>query len=973
LKAPDKGLRPAQLRGHDKTQFERFKALPLWGFYNFHTIHLYRRDARGEEAVIVPAGALDPEVSAAAAERLIRRSDPAPFLTIVEMLALAAPPRMRTAKDVAEALAHAARLVHGITLDACREGAPAALDAVRAEFRDTLFAHAEAGGYDERDENALFANAFAQTLAFGLLLAREAAGGEVGQDAYRKLPEGSYPLLRATLRALTQDEIVEVLGAGFDVILDTVNAVDPAVLAKRGGNDPILYFYEDFLATFDPVARRKFGVYFTPVPIVRFMVTATDRALRERLGTDGLLDDRVLVLDPACGTGTFLLAAASAAIERAAKEMGEGAVAGVATKLAERLHGFELLVGPYTVAQYRLQRELLAEGATLNDRLKIYLADTLRPPADSVSIVPHLGFMSGPIINERLGADAVKRDAPILAIFGNPPYRRLAEGEEGRITAGWANGFWNDLREPVQRAGWGVELNTFPDLYIAFWRWCLWKLFESEGAPKRGVVCLITNRTFLAGHPYAGLRKMLRERFDRIEVIDLRGDQRGERPAGIEEDENVFAIQAGVCITIATADGTKRQGAEASVRYADAWRHQAFSATEKGRILHQTSDGQETVRFVPIERGGLEDFLPTPFAGLNWPSLNDSFSYRGYGVKTQHDDIAYAVSRAGLLAKLADFRGKNDLEAARSLFKDSRKNKTEEAQRAQHDDSCIRQISFRPFDRRWLYHHVCFVDEMAKRPAAAWGDSNVALYALPSGTGAGPAVWVHGLIPDYHAFRGSYGGYAFPLHDRRAGPEAHNLNPDVLRGLEAAYARHIRPEDVFHAIAGLLSATSYTRRFAWDLEEAFPHIPFPADPAVFEEAARIGAEIAALESFARQPSAAFRTARLAGKATGVTLWVPPIGQAFLPDGTGNGAIPLQQDGSLRLAGVPERVFAFGVSGYRVLYRWLAARVGESLAEVQRDALDVAWRLTELMHWFDQADPVLEAAVAEPLGRGSLGL
>ncbi|WP_439577470.1 N-6 DNA methylase [Elioraea sp.] len=356
LKAPDKSLRPTQLRGHDKAQFERFKALPLWGFCNFHTIHLYRRDARGEEATIVAASALDPETPAATAERLIRRSDPTSFLTIVEMLALATPPRMRTAKDVAEALAHAARLVRGITLDACREGAPEALDAVRAEFRDTLFAHAEAGGYDATDENALFANAFAQTLAFGLLLARDASGKDLDQQAYRLLPEGSYPLLRATLRALTQDEIIDLLGAGFDVMLDTVNAVDPAVLAKRADYDPILYFYEDFLETFDPVARRRHGVYFTPVPVVRFMVAATDRALREHLGTNGLLDRDVLVLDPACGTGTFLLAAASAAAERAAREMGEGAVAGELTKLAERLHGFELLVGPYTVAHTRLPR-----------------------------------------------------------------------------------------------------------------------------------------------------------------------------------------------------------------------------------------------------------------------------------------------------------------------------------------------------------------------------------------------------------------------------------------------------------------------------------------------------------------------------------------------------------------------------------------------------------------------------------------
>jgi hypothetical protein len=397
-----------------------------------------------------------------------------------------------------------------------------------------------------------------------------------------------------------------------------------------------------------------------------------------------------------------------------------------------------------------------------------------------------------------------------------------------------------------------------------------------------------------------------------------------------------------------------------------------FSKEGKEAFLERVARGEARLSFVPVERGGLDDFLPEPFADIAALSIADTFLFRSSGTQTKRDQFVYGVSADSVGGRIEAWLAAPATEAE-VAFHSSRDRSSSDAHGTAFDPSLVCETIYRPLDRRFHYAHRAFNDFLRTDLRAAWGASNVALYAMPSGTGAGPAVWVHGLIPDYHAFRGSYGGYAFPLYDRRAGPDAHNLNPDVLRGLEAAYARHLRPEDVFHAIAALLSATSYTRRFARDLEEAFPHIPFPADPAVFEAAARIGAEIAALESFARQPSATFRTARLAGKATGVTLWVPPIGQAFLPDGTGNGAIPLQQDGSLRLAGVPERVFAFGVSGYRVLYRWLAARAGESLAEVQRDALDVAWRLTELMHWFDQADPVLEAAVAEPLGRGALGL
>lgn len=557
LKAPDKRL--ARLSGHDRAQFERFKALPLWALTNFHQLHLYERGERRAEVIVVPEAALEAETSDIQAARLLSRHDPAPLLEIVALLAAAQPPVMATAREVAEVLAYAARLVRGIVLDACREGADEVMGAVQAEFRETLFAHPAAGGYDETDEQKLFANAFAQTLAFGLLLARDATGAECDTQAYRHLPEGTYPLLRATLRALTQDEIVTTLGAGFDVLRDTVNAIDLSLLAKRGDHDPIIYFYEEFLAVFDAAARRRHGVYFTPVQVVRFMVAATDWALRHHLGTDGLLDEerQVLLLDPACGTGTFLLAAASFAAERAARERGEGAVPGVMTRLAERLFGFELLVGPYTIAHFRLHRELVAAGAKLNQRLNIFLADTLAPPGGAKEAVSHLGFMSKPIVAERAGADHVKGKVPILAIIGNPPYRRLAAGEEDAITRPWANGFWDDLKQPVRDAGWGNDLNTFPDLYIAFWRWALWKLFESEGAPGRGVVCFICNRTFLSGHPYAGLRKMLRERFDSIDVIDLRGDSRGERPAGMQDDENVFAIQAGVCIVLAVATGAK--------------------------------------------------------------------------------------------------------------------------------------------------------------------------------------------------------------------------------------------------------------------------------------------------------------------------------------------------------------------------------------------------------------------------------
>jgi len=170
-----------------------------------------------------------------------------------------------------------------------------------------------------------------------------------------------------------------------------------------------------------------------------------------------------------------------------------------------------------------------------------------------------------------------------LAIIGNPPYRRLEEGENRTLVGRWLDGLWDDLKEPVREAGQGGQLNTFPELSVAFWRWAIWKLFESDHAPNRGVVAFISNRKYLTGWPYAGLRKMLRERFDRIEIIDLRGDvRRGER-AGIEHDEGVFNIMVGTAITVAVADGTKPDGELAEVFYQDCWTEGLFS--DKRRLI----------------------------------------------------------------------------------------------------------------------------------------------------------------------------------------------------------------------------------------------------------------------------------------------------------------------------------------------------------------------------------------------------
>jgi hypothetical protein len=611
LKAPTKPADPTRWRDpHDKRQFERFRELRCWATCNFAEFRLFHREEELGTAVVVPDRVLRPDQDDARANRAITQHDPTDLIRMVEMLAARAgqEPIARDAEHLASLMAYSARLVRSIVRDRLAElhrdgNAHHPLLQVRQEFRDVLYAHPEAGGYSAADFDALFSAAFAQTLAFGLLLVREATGEAVGPASWQHMP-GEHPLMRTALRVLSLDEVVRDVGIGFAVMCDTVNSFAPEILAtRRNGRDPILFFYEDFLQTFDPEARTRYGVFYTPIEVVQYMVGALDRAVRSNLATQGLRDPSVTILDPATGTGTFLLGIAERVRAQAAAEAGEGMAALALVDLAHRMFGFELLVGPYAVAHYRLHHALRRrnrEGEGDGDprdltRLGIFLADTLAEPGAAAPIGP-LGFVAEGIAEERREANRIKAEQPILAIIGNPPYRRLEEGENRTLVGDWMDRMWDDLKEPVRVAGHGNQLNTFPELSVAFWRWAIWKLFEAENAPGRGVVAFITNRKFLTGWPYAGLRKMMRERFDRIEIIDLRGDvRRGER-AGVDADQGVFNIMVGTAITLAIADGSKANRQVAEVSYHDSWTVGLFARRAKLDWLINGADGRIPVK-----------------------------------------------------------------------------------------------------------------------------------------------------------------------------------------------------------------------------------------------------------------------------------------------------------------------------------------------------------------------------------------
>ncbi|QDX25703.1 N-6 DNA methylase [Sphingomonas suaedae] len=976
LKAPDQPGDPTRWRGHNKAQFQRFGELPSWGISNFSEFRLFERDAEVGFAIVVPARALRPDTADAEANRLIANENPDAFLNLLTRVCAADAPAARDAEHLAQLLAHSARLVRGIVQDRLAElhaeqNDRAALMQVRKEFRDVLYAHPEAGGYSANDFDTLFSAAFAQTLAFGLLLVREGTDGPVDHRAWERMPE-EHPLMRTALRVLSMEEVVQDVGIGFDVMLDTVNSFAAEILAIRpDGRDPILYFYEDFLETFDPAARERYGVYYTPIEVVRYMAGALDRALRENLNTQGLQDPNVTILDPATGTGTFLLGIAERVRNQVEAANGPVEARMALRDLARRMFGFELLVGPYAVAHYRLHHALRArregdEGEPLElPRLGVYLTDTLAQPGAAAPAGP-LGFVSDGIADERHAADEVKAREPILAIIGNPPYKRLEEGENETLVGRWMDDLWDDLKRPVRDAGQGNQLNTFPEFSVAFWRWAIWKLFEAENAPQRGVIAFITNRKFLTGWPYAGLRKMMREKFDRIEVIDLRGDVRAGPRGDVASDQGVFNIMVGTAITLAIADGSKAEGELAEVRYFDSWSDDLFSRRAKLVRLAVHSEAGTFEAAEGVENDLLESFRPLPFTDFNGVHLKQVFAYTRGGIQTKRDSFIYATSAHALTAQIRRFLAAPHGEA-RAMFHDSRDKKSAQARLIPFNETNIRSVSYRPLDHRVLYNHSAYGDFLRPELQQVWGHNNVCLYSLKSNTGAGPAVWCHGLLPDYHSIKGSNGGYAFPLYDRRSGPDATNLNPALIEGLSLAYGRPVTAPDVFDAILCLLSATSYTHRFAEDLEDTFPHVAFPADHEVFTRAVAIGCDIREIETFARLPEIPQGLCAIASEPTGAVASGVAAGYA-------DGAITLCENGSGRITGIPEPVWRFAVSGYRVLPRWIEGREGVAadLAFV-RELRDVAARIAALLHSFDAADLVLADTLADSLTREELGL
>ena len=516
LKAPGKGARGRAFTAeHDRAQFKRLSDHPNLIYTDGNEWALYRRGS-AVGRVVTATGDVRSDGAAAYSDGECQSLE-----ELLRDFLLWQPIVPTSPKALAEALAPLTRLLREGVLAALRdEGSN--LSRLASEWRSIFFPDAD---------DARFADAYAQTVTYALLLARVEGETDLHDHAADRL-DARHDLLAQVLRVVAQPAAREEVEVPVSLLERAIGAVDPGELARRARERDIwLYFYEDFLAAYDPRLRRQSGVYYTPAEVVEAQVTLVAELLREQFDLElGLAEPDVVVLDPAVGTGTYLLAALEHGAETAERAFGPGARSERTSSMARNLHGFELLVGPYAVAQLRIAQRVLANGGELpEDGLRVLLTDTLESPFAAPQHIAHAPLFEQRLAQENVRARRVKAETDVLVCLGNPPYfRQVIEAEEVETVerqGGWVR-FGDEGSVPILgdflRDAPPVHAKNLYNLYVYFWRWGLWKVFET--AERRGIVSFITASSYLRGPGFAGMRRHMRELFDELWILDLGGE-----------------------------------------------------------------------------------------------------------------------------------------------------------------------------------------------------------------------------------------------------------------------------------------------------------------------------------------------------------------------------------------------------------------------------------------------------------------
>lgn len=798
---------------------------------------------------------------------------------------------------------------------------------------------------DATDER--FADGYAQAVTFGLLVAR-AKNIELSkglQQVATTLSQTSS-LIGAALRLLTDNaENQATLKTSLGTLTRVLDAVDWSKISK-GHPEAWLYFYEDFLEVYDNKLRKQTGSYYTPPEVVGAMVGLVDEVLRSsRFGQHaGLAAPSVTVADPATGTGTFLLGVLRKIAATVKEDEGQGSVKGAINAAIKRLIGFEIQLGPFAVAQLRILAEIVElTGAPPKIPARMFVTNTLDNPHEDNEWIPGL---LAPLANSRKEANKIKRDEPITVVVGNPPYKEKAKGK-----GAWVENGSKNENQPAPLAAWippadwgvGAHAKHLRNLYVYFWRWATWKVYDHDEARNTGIVCFITVAGFLNGPGFQRMRDYLRRTCDDIWVIDCSPE--GHQP---KVNTRIFqGVQHPVCIVMASRSAKSNGDAPAKVVFhalPRGHREEKFKALSVLQLKSKAwtecpSDWRAP--FLPASQG----------AWAGYPKLEDLFVYNGSGVQTKRTwviapDASSLVRRWEKLieapvddkqllfhATLRD--GKPADRHVGSVVKTALlDHKPILTKLADEKGGCLPpvQYGFRSFDRQWIIPDARVITQPN---AELWGSlSNQQIYlTAPSDRSptTGPALTLTGLVPDLHHYNGR-GGRVFPLwRDEKA--TIPNLPPALLGFLVGKYGSKVGAEDLVSYIAAVAAHPAFTVRFHDDLSTPGLKVPLTANGETFREAAELGRRIIWLHTFGE---------RMTDPKKGRPAQPPRLPAAGMPQIPAAGEIPqtaskmpdtisYDADKKRVLIGqgyvdhVEPGVWSYNVSGKQVLLHWFSYR------------------------------------------------
>ncbi len=809
------------------------------------------------------------------------------------------------------------------------------------------------GMHFEGDDGAgFFRSTLVQTLFYGVFAAWVlwARSGRAERFRWRYTVEYlQVPVLgvlfhqltdRGTLRRLN---LVDVLD-WTEAALERVDA--DAFLAGFEQGEAVQYFYEPFLEAFDPELRKQLGVWYTPREVVQYMVARVDRALRDDLGiAQGLADQRVFVLDPCCGTGAFLVETLRR-IAQSSEELGLGAAAGAALKQAalERVFGFEIMPAPLVVAHLQIGLALEQLGVSLepDQRAGVFLTNALTGWEEVVTeplLFPELE-------EERERANRVKRERRILVVLGNPPYNGfagVAVDEERELTQAYREVSGGDVPRPE-----GQGLN---DLYVRFFRVAERRIVERTG---EGVVCFISNYSWLDGLSFPGMRERYLDAFDVVRVDNLHGDRIiSEYAPDGRTSETVFAVKGespGIRVgaAIATLSRTGK-GDRSRVLYRD-FDH-ARAEERRAALLDSVNDTDAASTYA--------DLSPHPGLGLpfkpaivnrewfEWPSLVDLFPIYFPGVKTGNDALFVNHDRGALTEHVRDYFA--------------------EAQRTLPDDTETTRYTYRPFDSRWIWWSAAksFLDRPRPEYKPHVFDGNLwfsAAQHIRKGASETQAAVTQQLGASHVIERGA-SWIPLYLRDDQFGElsdgvkRTPNLSDLARRYIESHEAT---ASDLFHHALATMHDPAYREANAGGLRMGWPRIPLPDDGAALLASAERGRILARLlDSEADASELLDGSIALPTTVDGSQMERSDFELAAGWGHFGNGGAVMPGQGRLSERGelvdvwlndrvywanVPRAVWEYRLGGYQVLKKWLSYR--------ERKVLGRALRLEELQ-WFSE--------------------